>query len=702
MVDPIILKVMGKLKFTFSNLWYWAALILTCTITENLMHMTSSPKAGFNYSGLIIISIACIACLFMFYFASHKENRVKVDWILLPGIIIVGICLLVGIWANKGMTIPFENGTGEIEVSFSFYERLRATIILFIFLALMYAMLFVSRTNGFRNRVIIFVALVGISAALISLTYSLIAENAKYAAIFKEDYDFSIEIYSFYGNKNYYGGVLFIGFLSCIISNYYKPRFYKYLLMLIFSLALMASAAMLPTLIAIGGLIIYLFEEIARFSFKKRWICMLFALITLLSLLALIIVFYYGVSHEWKGFNGLDQYLSEVFHKKNFSTLSGRIKIWKKILPYCFDSTFHTIFGHGFMISEKTILGITAAMANGSSGGVRTTHNGYLQVAFEYGVIGIVVHIALIGFFLYSCVRMLMEKKFHFVFVYLFVGLCAATYNFCESSSYFDAGTKELFMTQLFAVPVMVEAKMVSNRKKIEEIHSIEVNEEPINAISLGRGAALIIISALVAVCLTFISTLTFEIIWLKYLMMNLAVGLGILLLFVPYLLTLYRKNTDNLFFVLHIVSNTVFFGLIAFISFLAMWNNAELREMIKYFYPILLFLVLLIDTIIYALAKNGSIKEWCIVALGGSFAMARYAIIGAVLLGGLSYLIFSVLDQMNLFIYFMCMIISFIAFYGAYYFFPTKSGRIVRNDLNKAHIDIIKQEFEMNEKYYG
>ena len=81
---------------------------------------------------------------------------------------------------------------------------------------------------------------------------------------------------------------------------------------------------------------------------------------------------------------------------------------------------------------------------------------------------------------------------------------------------------------------------------------------------------------------------------------------------------------------------------------------------------------------------------------------MARYALISAIVLGGFTYLTFGVLNQMNLFIYFMCMIITFIAYYGAYYFFPTKGGRAVRKDLNKAHIDMIKREFEMNEKYYG
>lgn len=698
----IIVKVMGKLKFTFANLWYWVALILVCTLTENLMHMTSAPKSGFDFGGLLAISLACIGCLFMFFFVSHKSNKIKFDWVLFPAIIILGGCFMLSIWLNNGMVVPYKDNSSEIVVTISTFEKIRASIILVIFLALTYAMLFVSRANGFRNKVVNFVALVGIVAALISLVYSLIVEKSQYAAIFKDDDLKHIVIDSFYGNKNYYGGVLFIGFLSCIIANYYKPRFYKYMLMVIFMVATLASAAMLPSVISVVALALYLFEEILRFSIKKRWICSIFALFALLSAVALVVVFYYGVTHTWKGFNGLDTYLSETFKNKDFLTFTGRTTIWRNVFPYCFKDPFHLVFGYGFMISEKNILAITGAMYNNPATGVRTTHNGYLQMIFEYGLIGSVVHVVLIGFFIYSCIRMMIEKKFHFAFTYMFVGLCAATYNFCESSSYFDAGTKEVFMTQLFVVPVLTEAKMLGKNKKLEELRSIDENREPMKPNVMGKGLSLIIVSALITVGMTFLSPLTYEIVWLKNLMINLAIYLGIALLFIPYLASLYYRKTDKPYFVANCVINGLLISLVMFALFMFMNHNAETRRIMPYALPAVLFVILLLETIIYSLIKGATFKDYASVTFGGSIIMARNALVGATFVGGIAFISFSMFNMMTLFNYFMIMILTMMGFYGVYYFLPTKDGKEVRGAYDELHLNTIKREFVYNEKYYG
>ena len=111
---------------------------------------------------------------------------------------------------------------------------------------------------------------------------------------------------------------------------------------------------------------------------------------------------------------------------------------------------------------------------------------------------------------------------------------------------------------------------------------------------------------------------------------------------------------------------------------------------------------MLLLDTVFYSLAKRGSIKEWCKVTFGGGFAMPIFGILSAVLLGGFTYLTFTLYEQMNLFIYFMSMIITFIAFYAGCYLFPTRGGKKVRDQFTKWHIDAIKRNFEFNEKYYG
>ena len=51
-----------------------------------------------------------------------------------------------------------------------------------------------------------------------------------------------------------------------------------------------------------------------------------------------------------------------------------------------FDNPIHMIFGHGFMVSQNQTVAITASLFNGHNG-VRTAHNGYLQVLYEFGIV---------------------------------------------------------------------------------------------------------------------------------------------------------------------------------------------------------------------------------------------------------------------------------------------------------------------------
>ena len=132
---------MGKLKFTLSNIWFWLALLFVSFLTENLSLLTNDIHQGFNPATLIVLSIGCLICLFMYYFVNHKENKLKLDWILLPGIAIVGITMLIGIWLQGSATLTYSNGSGTIAVEYSTYEKIRASVILVLFLGLLYAKL---------------------------------------------------------------------------------------------------------------------------------------------------------------------------------------------------------------------------------------------------------------------------------------------------------------------------------------------------------------------------------------------------------------------------------------------------------------------------------------------------------------------------------------------------------------------------------
>ena len=694
---------MGKLRFTLVNLWFWATMILMNFLTENLP-LSGSSKDGFGMTALILISLSAFLCMFMFYFINHKNNKITVDWILLPSISFVGLVFLIAIWIAKPTTYTFLDGTKTIEVSLSLFEKFRASVILLIFLAFTYAYMFVMRVNALKNRQFFWLIYAGIITAYISLVASIIMERESYALIFKttnSDALPNISIHSFYTNKNYYGGVLFVGFLACIAANYYKPRFFNYLSMLVLFIGTLASASMLPTIISMVALPVYLLEEIVRFAIKKKWLPCIFAIIVTFLAIAIVLVFYAGSQLHWNGFVGLDEYISKVFSSKNFTTLTGRVTIWKNIYIYIFDQPLYTIFGHGFMVSEKYILAITAVM-NNSVEGVRTTHNGYVQIVFEYGLFGAFIYLVLMGYFIYGCIRLLLEKRFHYVFVYAFIVLCCSIYNMAESSSFFDSGVKEMFITIAFIMPIIGDTKALSRRKKIMEIKSIKERTKPANYMKLGKGLAVINYSVVLATALMFICIITLKTGWIRYLMLNILIGSIISLIFIPYLITLFYRNTDRPIFILHSVGNALLLGFMIFLFIFVMSRFYTLRRVMPYAVPMVIVVTLVSQMTIYYLVKGGSLKEWWTIVFHGSILIPRYASFGAIGLGGLAIIITQVFNPVGLFTYWFLYGLAFIGFYMVLHFLPTREGKAILNEYNEFGLSRVHKIYLKDEKYYG
>ena len=693
---------MGKVKFTLGNLWFWAAMIFVCFLVENMQYLTGNPMSGYNPSTLIILTVGSLACLFMFFFINHKKNKMGFDWVLLPGLTILAAAFLLAIWLAKGNTYYSDDGALSIEVSFTLYEKIKASIILVVFLIATYGYLFAVNTNMVSFRKVLLIAYIGILATSISIAYSLVKEIDVYKAILKNDpLQTGMQIVSFYGNKNYYGGVLFIGILSCVIVNFYKPRFFWYLLMDFMLVILISTVSVLPTLILVIAVPIYFLVEITRYAVKKKVKECIFALISLLLLLSLIIVFYYGSRHHWKGFVGIDVYITSIYADKDFTTFTNRTILWKKIFPYCTDNPISLIFGHGFILSEKHIMAITG-VNNIALKGVRTTHNGLLQTLFEYGIVGVLVNLSLICYFVYSCIRLLLEKKFHFVFIHSFIVACCGVYSICESSSFFDAGVKELYMTVVFLMPVIVRAKMIARPEKIKEIQTLEAEHKVADPVRLGQTAALVLMS-FVCVCVSaLLCTFTFDNELMNHIVFNALIGLGIVLLFVPYLITLFYKNTDRMTFVVHCVFN----GLIILGScvglYFVMHKFDNLIDFSKYAVPALLFVLLLLDTLLYTLVKDGSFKEWAKVFFGGCFVIPRYALIAGLVIPGIINIALQTMNMMNWFVYLTNMAFSLVCFYFVFSFLPTKTGKLMGEYYNELDLYNLKRITLMDEVYYG
>ena len=693
---------MGKLKFTLSNIWLWLSLAGVTILTENLQFLTSGMKQGLNFAPMFIMCFVGIGSLFMFFFLNHKENKMKLDFVLLPAFIIFGIVFIAAIWIQDASgSIPFRDGGGANEFVITTFDKVKATLGLVMFFAFLYGMFFMFSRTQPNTKTALIPLYVGLAFVYTAVIFSLIKEQKIYKSIFSDDPAVEVKnVVSFFGNKNYYGGVVFIGILVCMLINYHRPRFIWYLSIVFLLVMLAATAAALPILVALVAVPIYLIEEIARYSFKRKWYISISVTIALITLITLVIIFYIGTVFGWKGFNGLDRFITEAIAEKDFKTLTGRTKIWAGIFKASFDNPIHMIFGHGFMVSQNQTVAITASLFNGHNG-VRTAHNGYLQVLYEFGIIGMVIHAILICYFIYSLIKLVLQKRFHFVFVYGFAALCYGAYNVAESSPLFGYGIKELFMTSVMVIPVMARNKLLGHHQVVEEAMNLPQERGQLDYIKLGKSVSLIIVSIMVSIIPLFLVDFTYSTKNIALILGLSEIVLFIALLFIPYLIAIYYKNSEPLHFLLHIVFN---FALVAIVAFVCAVPFIILKQwqMALYLSPLFVFVVLFADAIVYSLIKGGTIFDWFKIFGIGSFVTPLAGTLATSILGITMYMIFQNMGAINWFTYLFGILVNFVIFYSFLYLIPVFKSREIIYELNKVSLYHVKRSTIKDETIYG
>ena len=692
---------MGKLKFTLSNIWLWLSLAGVTILTENLQFLTTGMKTGLNIAPMFIMCFVGIGSLFMFFFLNHKENKMKFDYFLLVAFILFGAMFLVAIWVQDSGSVAYLNGGGSNEYTITTFDKVKATLGLVMFLAFLYGMFFMFQRTQPHTKTALIPLYVGLAFVYTAVIFSLIKENKIYKAIFTDDPTVELKyVVSFFGNKNYYGGIIFVGLLISMLINYHRPRFIWYLSMVFLLVMLTATAAALPILIALVAVPLYFIEEIARYSFKRKWYIAISVTIALITLIALIVIFYLGTVFGWKGFQGIDRFITEAIADKDFKTLTGRTKIWAGIFKACFDNPMHMIFGRGFMVSQNQTVAITSSLFN-TDHGVRTAHNGYLQVLYEFGIVGFLIHAFLICYFVYSLIRLMLEKRFHFVFVYGFAALCYGLYNVAESSPLFGYGIKELFMTCVLAIPVMARCKLLGRHQIVEEAMNLPQERGQLDFIKLGKAVSGIIMSIMVSIVPLFVVQFTYDNRYLLLILGLTEIVLFIALLIVPYLIAIWYKGSEPLHFLLHVVFNTALIAIVAFVCtvpFIIMKQT----QLALYLAPLFLFIVMFADALVYSIIKGGTIFDWFKIFGVGAFVTPIAGSLSTIILGIVMYMVFQNMGAINWFVYLFGILVNFVIFYAFLYIIPVFKSREIIYEVNKVSLYHDKRCTIKDETTYG
>ncbi len=695
---------MGKLRFVLGNIWFWVAMMVMCFLVQNLGFTSSDPSKGFDLGTLIIVSLACIICLFMFFFISHKENKMKWDWVLLPTFIILGIIFLLGIWIQQRETFVYPDGSGSAKAYVTIYEKVRASIILVVFLSFLYGGIFMaSRTtvNARMNKVLL---QTGIVTAYIALFYSLFAEAKTYVAMFKGTIGIDeIWIQSFFQNPNAFAGFLLLGFISCILANYYKPRLLLYISMLLFFFIMFFTKSSACIMICGLSLILYLFVEFVRSIVKRKVFRTVYLVCFFLIFIVGIILLFYGSSHNWKLFASIDKYLSFLVFRKDFGNLNNRLFVWKVAFEHIFSRKLHTLFGYGFMLSHNYLKVMSNyGVFKDFALTIETVHNGYLQILFEFGIVGFAFYIFGIVYFLYCLVRLLIEKRFHYAFIYFLAFSIVSLYNLVESTPFFYPGPKEMFYTFTIIMPVVMRSKNLWRKEDIDEFKAIPTEDRKTNYKTIARGLGVVLTSIIVMSGTMLVSPMTLSHDWMKTLWLLVLVAAVFFQLFLPYLIALYSKNSSGMMFLLHLTANILLIGVVIFGVSFSLYS-LHLPKIIYYsVIAVLSLLLFTIDTIVYIFVKNGSFSEWGMTILESIFIIPHWAMLGAFTGGAVLLLSFGLFNRLNVFGYFIIAAIILFIYFGILYFVPTKRGKEMIEEANMQSIKRMQKAITYDETYYG
>ena len=462
---------MGKLRFTLTNIIFWVVLLLSCFLSENFAILNSNPLGGFEFDSALLLSITVVALLVFYYFIEHKKNGLKFDHVLLPCIIIFGILMIINV-LRLGDREMLDAAGNTLSISISNNEKIMSILQIVVWLAVIYALVFVYNRYRLNKESYRWVAKVYLIAIGIMIIIDLILEGENIGKICDGTYVGS-GLSFFFNNANVWALLLFAGVISCMVLLYKRFRWYYYApMVLIYLYGILTTCA---TTIYIGLVIIpvYTFYEIFIGYKENKKRSLINCAIYVGSVLTVIAFFALFVAVKVPLFVNLWSFLEKSLLNKNFLTFTGRTRIWGDIVNLLKANPMDFIFGLG----HKTGTKIFKAYMR-SSMAVSSAHNGIMEIFLMYGLLGLIVYIGILGLTVFAFFLRAKRKQIRYVFIYGLCFLAIMAHAFTESTTLFTPNVGGLYFSFVFVLPVIniIQEKRMLTLK--EDLVSYENKKE--------------------------------------------------------------------------------------------------------------------------------------------------------------------------------------------------------------------------------
>ena len=464
---------MGKLRFTLTYLLFWFAIIFSCLLAENFSLFTKDHMGGMEMGSLYLLSFFIILLLVFYYVLERKYNRIKLDTVLLCGILTFGLVAILTVCLQGARTFAdgIDGAVGTI--SFSAKEKFQYVLQIIVWCAVLYGTLYAITRYSISRKWLKWLAFIYIVGLLGCCIADVFLEANKIIGVFSGNYqgDITFIIY----NSNVWAHLLLIGVLSCIVLCLKRFKPYYYAAMVVFFFMIIFTSCTTAIFVSITVMVAYtVFEIIAVFyKNRKKLVTYLAAyiggLVVFTSIFALMVVVNVDI------FANFWEFIFREILNKDYSTLTSRTGIWASVFGLLSKNPIDFIFGLGYKTGNAIFT--TYFMTYRDPGfAIRSTHNGFMEIFLRHGLLGVITYLTLLSTFIFGLVRLIKIKQYRVAYLYSLCFFGILVHGMAESTTFFTPNIGGMYSTLIFFLPVAKETKYDCLKELNKDLQEREIS----------------------------------------------------------------------------------------------------------------------------------------------------------------------------------------------------------------------------------
>ena len=683
---------MSKFKFTLPNILFWVGIIASCLLLENVAFFTGDPTGQLAEPYFYIIFVIAMTSLLAYQVFDRVLNKSYGDQFILALTLVFFAASMVAIWGFQGYKY-----TNEINPSRSFkyllndYDKIKQSFVSFTFFFAVYSVLFTFNKNHPTNRRINYVFIIVMIICYALGAHSLITEFTRYQDV-ANGIAPSESIKSLFWNENAFACLMLMGVFCSMGLNLRKKNVFSYISIIAFTIEIIFIGSLTCILIDITLVLIYFLLEVIFIFRKSIGLGLTCLSIYILVSVSVFVLFAAAQTHEMGTFSNFCRYLNNVVLQGDYLTFTNRIAIWNGAIELSNYNVLSRIFGYGFRNSGP-LMGLYHENVNEGNviNGTISTHNAALQVLLNFGYVGCAAYGALLIYFIYAVIR-LCKKDARYALVSGLIGAGMLSYGMTESVIFLNPNVQGFLVFALFYLPVINRYKHY--KKETVGLALIVNLKTPVKMLDVKyriRGMAKFIVGLAASVATLFMFEDIFDYAYVSEVLLNILASLGILFLTFPYVFGLWGKDCSRPKFVARILINIIivgslFAGLTSVMLFTTWFDSISWR---RWFFPILLGAVMLIEVIVYSIRKKGKFSEYASTFVG----MTKNSFMGLIGVGGVCVGLYFTrsLIELSLLTTLLIPAFSLLIFFIFSYFVPFKDVKAIGTYYNDIDASMLK-----------